>query len=351
MFHARDPQLHNRYLAISAHLDQAQRIFMVDFRYLDDGMRIRGDWFPILKMRWVEGFRLNEFVAEHLDRPVIIERLCQMWLKLAQELREAGMAHGDLQHGNVLLVPGTKTGLLSLRLIDYDGLYVPALADQPSGEVGHPHYQHPQRLREGTYNAEIDRFSHLVIYTALRCLRLGGKVLWDRHDNGENLLFRESDFRNPSGSKLLRELWSIADADVRALVGRLVLTSQNPLPEAPLLDELMAGNRVVPLAAAEDERVRDILGVAKSEGRGAQSADRGARIDSAGAVALVSPDRQPVAVLEAPESLPETTATLDRTKPRSSPQLRAAPAVARRPRRPSCRRRFGDAGARSPTSC
>jgi hypothetical protein len=71
------------------------------------------------------------------------------------------MAHADLQHGNVLLVPTGNA--LALRLIDYDGMYVPALAGQRSGELGHPAYQHPQRLREGTYNAEVDRFSHLAI--------------------------------------------------------------------------------------------------------------------------------------------------------------------------------------------
>ena len=52
-------------------------------------------------------------------------------------------------------------------------MYVPALAGTRSGEVGHPAYQHPQRLREGIYNAEVDRFSHLVIYTAIRCLMVG----------------------------------------------------------------------------------------------------------------------------------------------------------------------------------
>ena len=64
-------------------------------------------------------------------------------------------------------------GSLALRLIDYDGMYVPALAGTRSGEVGLPAYQHPQRIREGTYNAEVDRFSHLVIYTAIRCLMVG----------------------------------------------------------------------------------------------------------------------------------------------------------------------------------
>src|SRR5207244_4428556 len=102
----------------------------------------------ILKMRWIAGFPLNEFVKQHADRPTVLEQLAQMWVKLAAQLRRAGIAHADLQHGNVLLVPGGRATALSLRLIDYDGMFVPALARQPSGEKGHRNFQHPQRVAE-----------------------------------------------------------------------------------------------------------------------------------------------------------------------------------------------------------
>ena len=58
-------------------------------------------------------------------------------------------------------------------------MWVPTLAGTPSGEVGHPAYQHPQRLREGAYGPEVDRFPLLVIYLAIRALSLGGRQLWD----------------------------------------------------------------------------------------------------------------------------------------------------------------------------
>src|SRR5262249_23252352 len=186
--------LRQRYQAISDHLRRTSLSFLVEFEYLEEGIRVRADWFPVLKMRWVEGLALNEFVRQQLDRPQLLGRLAGMWLRLARQLRGAGIAHADLQHGNVLLVAGRQADRLRLRLIDYDGMFVPALADVPSGEVGHPNYQHPERGRTGTYNAEVDRYSHLVIYTALRALAASGKPLWERFDNGENLLFREQDF-------------------------------------------------------------------------------------------------------------------------------------------------------------
>src|SRR5262249_46467869 len=60
--------LRERYQAISEHLKKSQRSFMVDFHYLEEGIRIKGQWFPIVKMSWVEGSTLNEFVARHVDK-------------------------------------------------------------------------------------------------------------------------------------------------------------------------------------------------------------------------------------------------------------------------------------------
>src|SRR5262245_60147588 len=54
--------LQQRYAAISAHLDRNRRKFAVEFRYLQEGVRVKGAWYPALKMRWVEGFTLNEFL-------------------------------------------------------------------------------------------------------------------------------------------------------------------------------------------------------------------------------------------------------------------------------------------------
>jgi hypothetical protein len=74
---------------------------------------------------------------------------------------ETGIAHGDLQHGNIILVPGKKDNSLMLKLIDYDGMFIPPLAGSPKGEVGHAAYQHPERLRTGAFHTEVDRFRSL----------------------------------------------------------------------------------------------------------------------------------------------------------------------------------------------
>src|SRR5262245_12338676 len=152
------PGLRDRYKELSTHLHQAKLPFSVEFKYLEQGIRIGGAWFPVLKMQWVEGHCLNDFVRDSLTKPAVLGALGLIWLKMGQRLREANLAHADLQHGNVLLVPGSTATSLAVKLIDYDGMYVPALAGNRSGEVGHPNYQHPQRLREGIYSREVDRF-------------------------------------------------------------------------------------------------------------------------------------------------------------------------------------------------
>ena len=235
--------LQARYQAISDHLHERSRSFMVEFQYQEQGIKVKGTWYPVVKMSWVEGFALNQFVADHAGEPAILERLAELWVKLAIHLREARMAHGDLQHGNVLLAPGSKANALALKLIDYDGMCVPVLAANPSGELGHRNYQHPRRLDASAYSPEMDRFAHLAIYTALRSVR-AAPGLWGKHGDPENLLFRHEDFAEPGSSALFRGLWQLPDREARALTGHLVLATTGSLADVPLLSDLVSGGAV-----------------------------------------------------------------------------------------------------------
>ncbi len=145
----------------------------------------------------------------------------------------------------MILIPGSKDNSLAIKLIDYDGMFVPALAGKASGELGHPNYQHPKRLKDGTYNVEVDRFPLLVVATALAVLMLVGPKLWERYDNGDNLLFKESDLRSPAESALFRDLRQIGNSELRSLVERLTQSISQPLEQCPLL-----GEAVVPTAVA-----------------------------------------------------------------------------------------------------
>ena len=63
---------------------------------------------PVLKMRWVEGLLLNEFVRDNLDKPPLLAQLGVIWVRMAKRLREAGIAHCRFAARQRLLVPGSK---------------------------------------------------------------------------------------------------------------------------------------------------------------------------------------------------------------------------------------------------
>src|SRR5204863_3447178 len=98
-------------------------------------------------------------------------------------LRKNNIAHGDLQHGNVLIARG------DFKLIDYDGMFVPALAGRASHEVGHRNYQHPGRT-ESDFGIQLDNFSGWMIYLTLVALSIE-PGLWSRFGQGdEHILFK-----------------------------------------------------------------------------------------------------------------------------------------------------------------
>jgi WD40 repeat protein len=254
-----------RYAKIDDALTRANLPFSIKFNFLAEGIRARGQWQPALKMEWVEGLLLNQVVRENKDRPAILAALGQMWSRLCKRLRDAGIAHADLQHGNVILVPGSRPGAFGLKLIDYDGMYVPALANSPSGESGHPNFQHPDRAAGRVYSPDLDRFPHLVIATALKGLECCGPALWDKYDTGDNLLFVEDDFRKPSGSELMRSLWDSGHPAVQALVGRLAVACVKPIPQTPWLDVVAPDGQPLPLDAARTREASAALGFAIAE--------------------------------------------------------------------------------------
>ena len=254
--------LQERYAKIDEHLSNARLPFTVGVKFFEQGIRIRGEWFPLLKMEWIEGFPLNEFVRDNAGKPQYLHALMTMWAKLTARLRDSNFAHADLQHGNVLLVPASSGTKLGLKLIDYDGMWVPALADRHSGEIGHPNFQHPQRLKDRLYNADVDRFPHLVIGCALRATLIGGQALWDKFDNGDNLLFKEADLKDLASASVFHALWDLKDDVLCTLLGKLALSARDPLRKTPWLDDLLLAPDGARLSDEEERKLIQWCGVA-----------------------------------------------------------------------------------------
>jgi hypothetical protein len=152
-------------------------------------------------MDWVDGVPLNRHVEKVVDDQAELRRLSVQWRELVSDLERHQIVHGDLQHGNVLVEP--ETGMM--RLVDYDAMWVPSYLDAlTAAELGHRNFQHPARSRSD-FGPTLDRFSALVIYTALRALA-ERPDMWERYDTAENLLFVARDFQDPTRSRLMAEL-------------------------------------------------------------------------------------------------------------------------------------------------
>ena len=202
------PNLQQRYARISEHLRYSPRLrYFVTFEYQPGGILVRGKSFPLVKMEWVKGRQLNTFIEQNLSRPRVLAKLKKRWGRLLTDLQSVHIAHGDLQHGNVLVRPNGD-----LRLIDYDGMWVPTLGGQEGNETGHPDYQNPGRTQKD-FHAGIDEFSDAVIQIAICALRREPS-LWEKYNNGDNLLFRREDFLNPRSSSLIADLGALGDHEI-----------------------------------------------------------------------------------------------------------------------------------------
>ena len=195
-----------RYTAIARRLESLPDCF-VPFRYLDEGVKVFGQWFPCVAMRWAQGETLGRFVEQHAADPASLRRLSATLADLRHRLESAGIAHGDWQHDNLLVSEGGRR----ITLVDYDGMYVPELAGRVSAEVGHPNYQHPARTA-AHYAPGMDRFAHLVLQTGLLALS-HEPSLWTRFSDGESLLFKRHDFLAPAGSPVFDAVRGVAKRD------------------------------------------------------------------------------------------------------------------------------------------
>ncbi|MBX9687620.1 MAG: hypothetical protein K2X27_13015 [Candidatus Obscuribacterales bacterium] len=189
-----------RYRAISDFILKDDLEYTVDFHLIERGIKVGSEWFPILKMEYVEGETLGHYVRRVWDNSEKLKELLAAFELMMRELKSNGIAHGDLQHDNIIVKADG-----SLRLIDYDGMFVPALAGKRSNELGHRNYQHPARS-DNHFGPYLDNFSAWLIRGALLALAETpslGELLKQKE---ECLFLCREDFLLPNTSKVFFDL-------------------------------------------------------------------------------------------------------------------------------------------------
>jgi len=225
-----------RYRAIQEHLRNSPVSYLSEFTYAPEGILVGGQRFPILFMQWIDGPTLDLYIGEMLNRKDVLLHLSEEWLRLLSTLRTSGMAHGDLQHGNIIVEHG------QLRLVDHDGIFVTKMAGWNASEVGHQHYQHPNR--DAThFDEKLDNFSSLVIYLSLISLAERPSLWQEHHD--ENLLFTKTDFADPASSQLFNKIRELGPEHAR--IADVLATAATGSPnEVPSILDLVQSKSSLP---------------------------------------------------------------------------------------------------------
>ena len=191
------------YRQIADELEFVDSSYITSVKYLDKEIFVDSsceeDEFPVLLMDWIDGETMENYIAENYQDNYAMAMLCYRFCKMAAWLRSQPFAHGDIKPDNIMVRPDG-----SLALIDYDGMFVPAMKGQKSPTIGTKDFSHPLRTVDD-FNETIDDFALASIALSLKAISMNSKLL-DTYGASDRLLFSESDYRTPSSSKAISAL-------------------------------------------------------------------------------------------------------------------------------------------------
>lgn len=205
-----------RYSLIGKALKKSKLPYFCSFDYTENGIIVKGESYPITKMRWVDGRDLKKYICANSQDKETIKELAHNFLEMVSELHKHHIAHGDLQHGNILV---SDTG--QLFLVDYDSVYVPEMKDKYSDIItGLIDYQHPSRKKNSYSSEKLDYFSEAIIYASLLAIAEKPELI-DLYnvENTESLLFTSKDYESFYSSQIYKDLKNLNNEEIdRCLV-------------------------------------------------------------------------------------------------------------------------------------
>jgi len=229
-----------RSLEISNYLENLNNAYFAGFKYIDDAVLVNGNLHSIVLMDWVDGQTLKEYINFNIKNASKILGLAEKFKEMTAYFHKENIAHGDLQHGNILV---KNDG--SIVAIDYDSMFIEPLNGMSDTIKGLPGYQHPARNSNQFVNSRLDYFSELVIYLSLLIYAETPK-LWEEYYETEDLLFSKDDFANPNNSKLINSHLKSSNQTISELTKKMIeelkATDINQLRP---LEELLVNRREV----------------------------------------------------------------------------------------------------------
>lgn len=216
----------NSYKLIADELEFISSNYLVPIKFLEkeffvDSSQTTDTEFPVLLMDWVEGIPMDKYINEKVDDQFALEMLAFRFSKLATWLLAQPFAHGDLKPDNILV---KEDG--SIVLVDYDGMYVPAMKGRKASELGSPNFRHPLRT-EDIFDENIDDFSISLITLSLKAFSLNKDLISDYCTN-DFLLFKEKDYACISTCNAMTSVLNlIQDNELQSIFGIFMIVLAN----------------------------------------------------------------------------------------------------------------------------
>lgn len=211
------------YRQIAEELEFVDSPYITSVKYLEKELFVdsncEDDEFPVLLMDWIEGETMETYIAENYTDSYEMSMLCYRFCKMAAWLRSQSFAHGDIKPDNIIVRPdGTLT------LVDYDGMFVPAMKGQKSPTIGTKDFSHPLRTIDD-FDETIDDFALASIALSLKAISLDSSLL-QSYGASDRLLFSATDYLDLSKSKIFAALQGLlADVETRTLLSMFLLAS------------------------------------------------------------------------------------------------------------------------------
>ena len=211
------------YRQIAEELEFVDSTYITYVKYLEKELFVdsncEDDEFPVLLMDWIEGETMETYIADHYMDNHAMSMLCYRFCKMAAWLRSQPFAHGDIKPDNIMVrSDGTLT------LVDYDGMFVPAMKGQKSPTIGTKDFSHPLRTIDD-FDETIDDFALASIALSLKAISLNPSLL-NEYGASDRFLFSAADYLDLSKSKTMTALQDLlADEETRTLLSMFLLAS------------------------------------------------------------------------------------------------------------------------------
>lgn len=188
--------------ALSKEMEKNRLPYFCEHTYVEKGICVNGEMYPTTRMKWVDGVNIKDYICINKNNKKNLIDLAGKFLKMCKDLGLRHMAHGDLQHGNILVDRNNE-----IKLIDYDSVYSPILSGETDVIKGLADYQHPNRKDNKYVSEKLDYFSELIIYLSIVAIAENPKLV-DKYriDDSESLLFTKSDYSDIKNSMIYYDI-------------------------------------------------------------------------------------------------------------------------------------------------